>query len=367
MAAGGDRKGEGQKTSIQRITGMCDRWKQLGKLILQGFISSALVFWLFSNPELRQQLRPALAQADVRWGVAAFVVYGAVEFFGAIRWQVLLRACGFRLSWWEATRILLIGIFFNTLLPGLIAGDALRVVYLSRRFNEKKAEAVLVVLVERLFGLIGLIFFGISMIVWRYDWLHRSAVTGHLTDLALALVGLGAAVILVSVIVRHSLLGRWIAARWLPPSASLRGVRLSGNTILVALATTIAAHLCYAGSFYLSGEAFASIGTTASSLDMLVITPIVNTFTSLPISISGIGVRESLFQVFLHDLCGVPLSAAVLVGSIGFAIRAVWALLGCLFLACLGRLQWNEWTFQLFRHRAVRANTMAGEESPQWL
>jgi uncharacterized membrane protein YbhN (UPF0104 family) len=354
-------------TLVQRITGMRERWKQLGKFVLQGLISSALVFWLWSNPELRQQLRPALGQADGLWLVAAFVVYGAVEFFGAIRWQFLLRACGFRLSWWEATRILLIGIFFNTLLPGLIAGDALRAVYLSRRFPEKRAEAVLVVLVERLFGLIGLISLGISMILWRYDWLHRSAVTGHLTDLALALVGIGGVAILVVVIVRHSLLGKWIATRWLRPSASWRGVHLSGKTILVALVTTMAAHLCYAGSFYFSGEAFVSLGTTASGVDMLVITPIVNTFTSLPISVSGIGVRESLFQLFLHDLCGVPLGAAVLVGSIGFAIRAVWALLGCLFLACLGRLQWNEWTFQLFRHRAVRANRARYEESPQWL
>ena len=39
---------------------------------------------------------------------------------------------------------------------------------------------------------------------------------------------------------------------------------------------------------------------------MLSIMPIVNTLTALPISFAGIGVRESLFQVLLHDLCRAP-------------------------------------------------------------
>ncbi|EDY18486.1 integral membrane protein-like protein [Chthoniobacter flavus Ellin428] len=319
---------------------MRDRVKQLGKLLLQGAVSGALIFWLVSNRDLRQQLEPALAHADWVWLIAAFLVYGAVEFLGAIRWQLFLRAFGFRLSWWDATRILLIGIFFNTLLPGLIAGDALRAMYLSKRFAGKAADAVLVVFVERLFGLIGLIVAGASMILWRYRWLHLSAITGHLTDLTLVVVGIGLVAAVVCLLARQRL----------SPTRA-RNYRLGSGVLLVALLTTVAAHLCYAGSFYCSGEAFASYGPTASCLDMLAITPIVNTFTSLPISFSGIGVRESLLQVFLNDLCGVPIGVAVLIGSLGFVIRALWAVLGCVFLASCHRLQWREWTEQLLGHR----------------
>jgi hypothetical protein len=83
---------------------------------------------------------------------------------------------------------------------------------------------------------------------------------------------------------------------------------------------------------------------------MLAVTPIVNTFASLPISLSGLGVRESIFLVFLRDLSGVPAAAAMLIGSLGFAIRALWAVVGWLLLVCFRRLDWQEWTGQLFGH-----------------
>jgi len=57
---------------------------------------------------------------------------------------------------------------------------------------------------------------------------------------------------------------------------------------------------------------------------MLSIMPIVNTLTALPISFAGIGVRESLFQVLLHDLCRAPEAVGVLIGALGFAIRLLW-------------------------------------------
>ncbi len=56
--------------------------------------------------------------------------------------------------------------------------------------------------------------------------------------------------------------------------------------------------------------------------------PIVNTLTALPISLAGIGIRESLFQVLLHDLCGIPAGVGAAIGSLGFAMRAVWGLPG---------------------------------------
>ena len=56
--------------------------------------------------------------------------------------------------------------------------------------------------------------------------------------------------------------------------------------------------------------------------------PIVNTLTALPISFAGIGVRESLFQVLLHDLCRAPEAIGVLIGALGFATRLLWGLPG---------------------------------------
>ena len=56
--------------------------------------------------------------------------------------------------------------------------------------------------------------------------------------------------------------------------------------------------------------------------------PIVNTLTALPLSFAGIGIRESLFQVLLNDLCGIPAGVGAAIGSLGFAMRAIWGLPG---------------------------------------
>jgi len=39
-------------------------------------------------------------------------------------------------------------------------------------------------------------------------------------------------------------------------------------------------------------------------------------------------VRESLFQVLLHDLRRAPEAVGVLIGALGFAIRLLWGLPG---------------------------------------
>ena len=56
---------------------------------------------------------------------------------------------------------------------------------------------------------------------------------------------------------------------------------------------------------------------------MSVVLPIVNTFVALPISMSGVGVRETLMVRFLGDLCGVPQEKAVPISIIGFLCTVI--------------------------------------------
>ena len=51
----------------------------------------------------------------------------------------------------------------------------------------------------------------------------------------------------------------------------------------------------------------------------------------MPISVAGVGVREKLFEVLMHDLAGVPPETAVAASLAGFACNVLWAGLGALF------------------------------------
>src|SRR5260221_3053765 len=104
------------------------QWKWILKMGLQVGVSAGCCLWLLGKSSVRLQLAPTLASADRSWIVAAFAVYATVELFAAIRWQFLLRDHGLQLSWRRSTAILFLSVFVNTILPGLIGGDAVRFV-----------------------------------------------------------------------------------------------------------------------------------------------------------------------------------------------------------------------------------------------
>jgi hypothetical protein len=56
--------------------------------------------------------------------------------------------------------------------------------------------------------------------------------------------------------------------------------------------------------------------------------PVVDVITTLPVSISGLGLRETLFESFLQRLCQVPSEVGVLVSLLGFGFSVFWSLLG---------------------------------------
>ena len=103
--------------------------------------------------------------------------------------------------------------------------------------------------------------------------------------------------------------------------------------MIEALANTVAAHFFYFLTFYCAARALGAFSGPDGAgwkgfWDIFCIMPIVNTLTALPISLAGIGIRESLFQVLLKDLCGIPGGVGAAIGSLGFVMRAVWGLPG---------------------------------------
>ena len=98
---------------------------------------------------------------------------------------------------------------------------------------------------------------------------------------------------------------------------------------LAALGLSVVAHLGYFAVFYCTGQAMRESGFTMPGFGQLcVILPLVNTISAMPISLGGLGVRESLFRVFLHQLCGVRGTDAVLISSTGYFLTFCWGLIG---------------------------------------
>jgi uncharacterized protein (TIRG00374 family) len=311
-----------------------DALKRAGIILLQLLVTAAGIWYVFYDPHKRAQILDALGRADARWLVAGWICYSAVEILATVRWQILLRIQRITLSWLRTFGIVMIGLFFNMFLPGLIGGDMVRLYFVFKCVPRQKTRSTLSVVMDRLFGLFSILFLGAISLAFRFDWLKRSGTSLHLTYLALSLLSGG--VVLVALLfsaVRFGLLGK------VPKQTPFRKTIVESGEALnlyrgrpaimaVLFLITIVSHVAYYLSYYCAGQSLHAAGRVASLADMLSIMPLVNTVTALPISFGGAGLRETLFQELLGNLAHVPKAIAAFSASLGFAIQASWGLLG---------------------------------------
>lgn len=309
--------------------------KRVGIVLLQLLVTGAGLWYVFHDEQKRAQIADALRHADRTWILFGWLSYSVVEVLATVRWQMLLRIQGITLHWLRTFAIVMIGLFFNMFLPGLVGGDAVRLYFVFKCAPRQKTRATLSVAMDRVLGMLSVLFLAGLSITVRFRWLSRSGATLHIVYLVLALLGVGCVSVLVLFGAVHSGLLRRLPKRMPFRSAiaeSGKALQLYGahlGVMSVAFAITVVAHIVYYLSFYCAAQSLHATGSASLSVtDILSIMPLVNTITALPISFGGVGVRETLFQELLGNLAHVPPAISAITASLGFVIQASWGLLG---------------------------------------
>lgn len=115
-------------------------------------VAAAALYFAFRGESIRQIIE-AFGSLNIFIFAFAVVLYVAGNLVFVLRWLVLLRAQGIRVSYWPALKLHLLGLFYNNCLPGSVGGDLLRAWYVTMH-TEKKIEAALSVFVDRAVGLV---------------------------------------------------------------------------------------------------------------------------------------------------------------------------------------------------------------------
>jgi len=315
--------------------------KRIGIMLLQVLVTGVGLWYVFHDPQRRAQIADALRQARLSWVILGWVCYSTVEILATVRWQILLRVQGIHLHWLQAGGIVMIGLFFNQFLPGGIGGDAMRLYFIFKLAPGKKIGATLSIAMDRLLGLFTVLFLAGLSFGLRFNWLTHSGTSRHIAYLAFILLsGSLAFVVLLFWLASSGSLHRLSKAlpfRKLIIQSGEALLRYRSHLGLMALAfpITVFAHLAYYINFYCAGEALGGAkGHAANLVDILSIMPLVDTIISVPISIGGLGVRETLFQELLGDLAHIPPALAAFTASLGYAVQVSWGLIGAaIFLA----------------------------------
>jgi hypothetical protein len=302
---------------------MLRRMKKILVALLQIAVTLAVLYWVFHDQHKRAQMVVALRTADYRWIAAALVTYLVVEASAAVRWWILLKVQQIHLSMSRVSGLFLIGMFYNQFLPGGTGGDIIKSYFLLKETPGKATGALLAVVFDRLVGLVALISITGTLIALRYNWLTQLPETQLLVRALLLILGSAVLMLVTSFVVSGFHLAHKLPARFpgreklIELSAAYHLYARHWRATLVAFGASIVAHLCTFATFLCVAFAFrASVGV----IDFFAVMPIERTISSLPISFAGVGLREKIFQVMLHGLCGVPEAVAVLIGSMSFLV-----------------------------------------------
>ena len=139
-------------------------WKWLLRVIL----GAAIVALLLSRRDAAAQVAATLRAVPLWVIIGAVAFYWAGQFLSALKWQLLLRARGTRVSLARCCRIYAAGMFGNLWLPTNVGGDALRATLLAKRAPELgRADALASIAVERLTGFAALLIIAASALLLR--------------------------------------------------------------------------------------------------------------------------------------------------------------------------------------------------------
>lgn len=216
------------------------------------------------------------------------------------RFRHVLAAYGVHLPLRDATRVSMIGLFFNNFLPSSIGGDVMKA-HCAGRLSRRGAESYLAVLADRLLGLIAMAALATLVILsYRGLHLHRGVLLAGAVGLAGATWALWH---LPRLLAAASERWRWLLRR-LPAVQRLPALMRSASFTTGRVATVLLLSMVIQLLSILAVFVLARGLALAVPLGLLIlIMPLIWLVSLLP-SLNGLGLREGAFVYFLGHLAG---------------------------------------------------------------
>jgi uncharacterized protein (TIRG00374 family) len=263
-----------------------------------------------------------LRQADPFLVGLWYALVPVVVAFSAWRWKVLAPSLSYR----TAVKYTWIGLFFGHVLPGSIAGDIAKGVSLALKDSTGRSGLAASIVAEKVIGLVALlVLFDLACAVVYTLYADASLEVRDLAAVALVLSLLGAfaTAIVTLVSVRSDFLATVSRLRFAGRvaegiAAAAKFYRNRPSLVVKGFVISVVIHIMNIVAMYIS---FRALQVDAGLLFASVVYPVLSVMLLIPISVSGIGVRDAtlalLFTLFgLSAASGVALSWLTLLAVI---------------------------------------------------
>ena len=283
-------------------------------------------------PLVEVGLNRLVAQANWRYLLGALAVIPIAFAMTTYRWHLLLEAVGIHIEMASTFAINMVGLFYNSFMPGSTGGDLVKAWYASKHTTHR-TWAVISVLIDRIIGLLALMMLGGAMAAmqWQVPACRKVAI---ISAGLLLITAVGLTVFYVPLLRR--LTGFDFVVARLPGQhlwqTVIKGLEMYGHDhptkTLLSLLLCFPVHVTTILSALMAGHAF---GLHLPAMYYWVIVPVIALVGAIPISPQGAGVMEGMAILLTHHQ-GVTVSQAV---ALTLSIRLVqifWNLVAGLFV-----------------------------------
>ncbi len=285
-------------------------WAKIRKWGVKLLVFGCIAFWLYRSTDA-SSLWHAITQLSLPIFALCLLIGLTNMSVATWRWRCLLNAFqdGQLPPYRELWRLFMIGLFYNTFIPGSVGGDVIRGI-ISRKYFQNPATSYIVVVLERLIGLsaLGVLFLvgiaiGPKLIETKTLWL---------TMIGLIVFG----VLLLAVAHWKGALQK--AFSKLPPIPNL-------TALFKAFGLSFIGHALNIAIFYILSQC---LNITVITIPILLaVLPVMFVAAALPVSIGGFGPREASL-VALLGMLEVPQENALALSLLYAAVLLTLAAIG---------------------------------------
>ncbi len=284
---------------------------------------SGVLMWLLLTRTSGEALLESVRQVQPAAFAGAIACYFAAVVLSCIRWRMLIP---FHIRLRRLFSLYMVGSFFNICLPGLVGGDAVKAFYLASDLRDEKAcppkagrvgdalqhstapysVAFASVFMDRYVGLSGLLALGLLAYPFGREALVSLSLVWAFPVIFLGFLTLSVALMF------FRLPGK---LRFLVTLSDYFHLYRSDRVLLAkTFLYSLGVQLLGFGAVYWLAH---GLGLTISLLHIAVFLPLIILLTLLPVSISGLGVREGAF-VFFFGALGLPPEKALALSLLWF-------------------------------------------------
>ncbi len=287
-------------------------WRKL----LQVAVSGAALYFIASRINLRESAQ-VLGSVRLSLIMMALALYLVGQVMSAFRWRLIGESVGLRDSFPAYVRYYFTGMFFMFFGPSTLGGDLVRSLYLAEH-GRARIRAFNSVLFDRLNGVAVLVAIGAVAFLVVPNTLPRSLLYATVAFGAAVFLGWWVAPIAVRIVLPHDNRIRRFVEDDLGPFWRDK------QMLLAASGVSLVFHFVQIATQWIVAR---SIGLDVPFSYICIFHPLVSAVASIPVTLSGVGLREGGYIWFLQRI-GIPQSSAAAYGLLWFLVLVASSLIG---------------------------------------